>query len=131
MLLEVNSRLTGGVAVLDLVGRVTFGEEADSLRNHIMEAFQHSSRFIVLNCERLSYADSAALGELVSSYSSIVRRGGMMKLLRPHQRLMHLIEITHHNEVCEILDDESKAVAGFNTASVTQNRQTMDAFKVE
>lgn len=131
MLLEVNSRLTGGVAVLDLVGRVTFGEEADSLRNHIMEAFQHSSRFIVLNCERLSYADSAALGELVSSYSSIVRRGGMMKLLRPHKRLLHLIEITHLDEVFEILDDESKAVAGFNTASVTQNRQTMDAFKVE
>lgn len=93
-----------------------------------MEAFQHASRFIVLNCEQLSYADSSALGEMLSAYSSIVRRGGMVKLLRPDKRMMHLLQITNLVIVFEIFDDERKAVASFNAASVVQSQQMMNAF---
>jgi anti-sigma B factor antagonist len=128
MLLEVNSRLNSGVAVLDLIGRISSGAETDSLRSHMLEAFQHSSHFIVLNCEQLSYADSTALGELLSAYSSIVRRGGVVKLLRPDKRLMRLLEITHLVKVFDIHHDEKTAVAGFNTASAAHSQQAIDAF---
>ena len=128
MLLEVNSRLTGGVTILDLVGQATAGAGADSLRNEMMEAFNHSSRYILLNCEQLAYADSSAMGEIMSAYSSIVRGGGVVKLLRPHKRMRQLLEITKLDWVFEILDNERSAVASFNSASAVRSQNAMNAF---
>ena len=128
MSLEVNRRLTGGVTILDLIGNVTAGAEADVLRTHIMDAFQQSSKHILLNCEQLDYADSSGIGEILRAYASIARDGGMMKLLRPHRRILELLAITHLDKVFEVIDDERLAVGSFNTASQLKNQQTMTAF---
>ena len=127
MLLGVNTRLTGGVAVLDLIGRATAGAEADSLRDHMMAAFKNSSRYILLNCEELAFVDSSAIGEMVFAYTSIVRGGGMVKLLRPHKRVRQVLEITHLEKVFEILEDEGRAVASFSAASAARSRQALDS----
>ena len=113
MLLEVKSRMSGGVAILDLVGRITIGGEANSLRAHIMEAFEHSSKHILLNCEQVAYIDSSGIGELVAAHSSITHGGGRLKLLRPPARLKGLLEMTSLDKLFEILDDEGQAVASF------------------
>ena len=128
MLLDVNTRLISGIAILDVAGHVSAGAEADSLRNHLIEAFRQSSKYILLNCEELSYADSSALGELMNAYSTIVRGGGMLKLLRPHKRVRQLLQITHLDRVFEVLEDEGRAVASFNSASVARGQQSLKAF---
>ncbi|MBY0508064.1 MAG: cation diffusion facilitator family transporter [Bryobacteraceae bacterium] len=128
MLLEVNRRLNGGVTVLDLTGQVRAGAGADSLRNHMMEAFQHSSRYLLLNGENLSYADSASLGEMVYAYASIVRGGGIVKLLRPHPRLRQLLTLTNLDRVFEVFEDERAAVASFNSGNAARSQQAIDAF---
>lgn len=111
MLLEVKSRMCGGVVILDLVGRITLGTEANSLRTHIMEAFQHSSKYILLNCEQVAYIDSSGIGELVAARASVLQGGGMLKLLRPPARLKGLLEMTSLDKLFEIFDDETLAVA--------------------
>ena len=128
MLLEVKSRMSGGVAILDLVGRITIGTEANSLRTHIMEAFQHSSRYILLNCDQVAYIDSSGIGELVAAHSAILHGGGMLKLLRPPVRLKGLLEMTSLDKLFEIVDDERKAIASFSSASVAKSQHTLGAF---
>ena len=127
MLLEVSQRLSGGVAILDLVGRVTIGQDADSLRIHMMDAFK-TSHYVLLNCEKVTFADSSGIGEMVAAYSSILREGGVVKLLNPHKRMRYLLEVTNLDKVFEILDDEGKAVASFNAANSAPGQQGMNEF---
>ncbi len=128
MLLEVKSRMSGGVAILDIVGRITIGTEANSLRSHILEAFQHSSKYVLLNCEQVAYIDSSGIGELVAAHSSILHGGGMVKLLNPPVRLRGLLEMTSLDKLFEIVDDERKAIASFSSAGVAKSNQTLSAF---
>jgi anti-anti-sigma factor len=128
MALEINRRMTSGVAVLDVIGQVTAGAEADSLRNHLMETLLNSSKYILLNCEQLTKADSSALGEMMEAYSRIVKEGGMLKLLRPQPRLLHLLEMTNLDKVFEIHQDERQAAASFSSSSAARTQQSMTSF---
>lgn len=128
MKLVIDARLTSGVVILDLMGRATAGAEADMLRTQMLNAFQHSSRHIVLNCEELAYVDSSAIGEMVAAYSSIVRGGGMVRLVHPHKRMLELLRITHLDRVFETFDNEAKAIASFNNAGGARSQQAMSAF---
>ena len=128
MLFDAKTRMNGGVAVIDLQGRATLGAEADALRTKMLQAFQHSSRYVLLNCDQLAYTDSAAIGELMAAYSTITRGGGMVKLLRPHPRMKTLLEVTGLDRVFEIFDDEGKAVGSFTTANIARSQQAMSEF---
>ena len=128
MLLAIKRRMTAGVAILDVIGPVTAGAEADALRNHLMDALQDASKYILLNCEQLTKADSSALGEMMQAYSHIVKEGGMLKLLRPQPRLRHLLEMTNLDNIFEIHEDEGKAAASFSSASAAKTQQTMNSF---
>lgn len=121
MLLKVDTRLSGGVAIITFNGRATAGEAADAIRSSLLRAFEDKSRFLLIDCENLSYIDSAALGEMVSAYSFIVKQGGAAKLLRPHARMRHLLKITHLEGVLEIQEDEAAAIAGFHQSSAAKN----------
>ncbi|SPF43832.1 Anti-sigma factor antagonist [Candidatus Sulfopaludibacter sp. SbA4] len=113
MSFDTQIRYAGGVTIFDLNGRLTSGLAGDSLRDKLFDAFEHGHRLLLLNCEGLTYVDSGGLGELVSAYAAMVRRGGALKLLRPSKRLAELLQLTRLDALFEIEDDEAAALAGF------------------
>jgi anti-sigma B factor antagonist len=113
MSLSASVRYSGGIAIYDLTGRLVSGMESDSLREILTAAFDRGHRYMLLNCEAIAYVDSSGLGELVSAYASLVRRGGAIRLLRPSQRLGDLLALTRLDSLFAIDTDEAEALAAF------------------
>lgn len=117
------TRMVNGVMVVDLRGRLTLGPEVELLREALLAAVDRGERRLLLNCAGLTYVDSAGVGELVSAYSAVVRRGGELKLLKPNGRLRDVLEITRLDTLIPVCVDEETAITTFSTASSLDLKQ--------
>jgi anti-sigma B factor antagonist len=113
MALTANVRHQGDVAVVDLDGRITLGENTGILRDKLRELLAQGNRKIVLNMANVGYVDSAGLGELVGLYTTAKNQGGAVKLLNLQKKLRDLLSITKLQTVFETYDSEQSAVGSF------------------
>jgi anti-sigma B factor antagonist len=111
--LNIRERQAGDVTILDLEGKITIGEGSVSLRTAIRRLIEEGKKKILLNLAGVSYVDSSGIGELVSSYTTINREGGQLKLLKLTQKIKDLLTITKLLTVFDVYDDESEALNSF------------------
>ncbi|MBP1603677.1 MAG: rsbV [Acidobacteria bacterium] len=85
--------------------------QADAWRiNGLVEAGQ---KRIVLNLGEVPYIDSAGLGEVVRSYTTVKKHDGVLKLLSLTKRIQDLLAITKLLTVFDTYDSETDAVMSF------------------
>ena len=116
--MQIEERPTGDVMVLDLKGKMTLGEGDELLKDKINSLVHQGRRKVVLNLGGVPYIDSAGLGEIVRTYTTISRQGGSMKLLNLTKRITDLLSITKLLTVFETYDNEADAVRSFSSAKV-------------
>ncbi len=114
MALYMVEKAVGDVTRLDLRGRITLGEETESLRRKVQKLIEAGQRRILLDLEGVTYIDSVGLGTLISSYTSARKAGGDVKLLRLPAGVHHLLQITRLSTVFEIYDDLDTACRSFS-----------------
>src|ERR1700757_4130155 len=114
--MQIDERIVDGVTILDLKGKMTLGEGDELLKDKINSLVLQGRRKVVLNLEQVPYIDSAGLGEIVRTYTTISRQGGSMKLLNLTKRITDLLSITKLLTVFETFDSESEAVRSFTAA---------------
>lgn len=112
--LTIAERQAGDVTILDLEGRVTIGEGSVALRNTIRQAIADGKRKIILNLAGVSYVDSSGIGEIVSSFTTVNKEGGTLKLLNLQQKIQDLLAITKLLTVFEVFENEGDAVSSYN-----------------
>ena len=66
--MKATVRQVGKVSVVDLSGKITIGEGDVILRERVSELLEGGNQNILLNLEKVSYMDSAGIGELVACY---------------------------------------------------------------
>ena len=115
--MQIEERPAGDVIVLDLKGKMTLGEGDELLKDKINSLVQQGRRKVVLNLEGVPYIDSAGLGEIVRTYTTISRQGGSLKLLNLTKRITDLLSITKLLTVFETYDSEADAVRSFSTSA--------------
>ena len=111
--MKTTVRTVGEVSVVDLSGKITIGEGDVILRDKVQEILDAGHKQVVLNLEKVSYMDSAGIGELVAVFKRAREKGGTVKLLRPSGKVEDLLQLTKLWEVFEIFSEESQAVASF------------------
>ncbi|MBA3442021.1 MAG: STAS domain-containing protein [Pyrinomonadaceae bacterium] len=111
--LNIKERQAGDVTVLDLDGKITIGEGSVALRSAVRRLVEENKKKILLNLAGVGYVDSSGIGELVSSFSSVSREGGQLKLLNLTQKIQDLLAITKLLTVFDVYEDESSAVSAF------------------
>jgi anti-sigma B factor antagonist len=116
--MQIEERTIGDVVVLDLKGKVTLGQGDELLKDKVNSLVNQGHRKIVLNLADVPYVDSAGLGEIVRTYTTVSRQGGSMKLLNLTKRITDLLSITKLLTVFETFDVESDAVRSFSSAQV-------------
>ncbi len=114
MSIQVSAHQVGDVTVVDVVGRITLGEGASTLRDSIRAAVAKGNKKILVNLGEVSYIDSSGIGELVSAFTSVTNQGGVLKLLGLTKRVKDLLQITKLYTVFEVFDSETSAVASFS-----------------
>jgi len=116
--MQIEERRSSDVTILDLKGRMTLGEGDTLLKDKINSLLMQGHRKLVLNLGGVPYVDSAGLGEIVRTYTTVSRQGGSLKLLNLTKRIQDLLSITKLLTVFETFDSESDAVRSFTSASV-------------
>ncbi len=112
--MKIDTRSVNGVTILDLHGKVTIGEGTREVREKIRELLENGNKNILMNLGDVSYVDSAGIGELVSSYTTVTNQGGQFKLLNLTKKIRELLAITKLLTVFDSFDDETTAVGSFS-----------------
>ena len=111
--MQIDQRATGDVVILDLKGKITLGEGDELLKDKVNSLLNQGHKKIVLNLADVPYIDSAGLGEIVRTYTTVSRQGGSLKLLNLTKRITDLLSITKLLTVFETYDNEAEAVRSF------------------
>ena len=115
--LNISTRQSGGVTIVDLSGKIALGESNRALHEAIKNLIDEGNKNILLNLAKVTLIDSSGLGELVAGYASAERNGGAMKLANLSDRFIQLIHITKLYTVFDVYDNEADALASFGAAS--------------
>ena len=111
--MQIDERAVGEVTILDLKGKITLNEGDEVLKDKINSLIMQGKKKILLNLADVPYIDSAGLGEIVRTYTTVSRQGGKLKLLNLTKRIQDLLAITKLLTVFETYDTEQDAIGSF------------------
>ena len=114
--MRISSDRKDNVMVLDIQGRVV-GDASLELRRSIngwlAEIPEDEKPNVILDLSKVSMMDSSGLGVLVSSYTSVQKRGGRLVLSGLGRGLQNLIAITKLTRVFDMYETLEEAVDTF------------------
>jgi len=113
----IEQRVVGGVAILDLSGKLALGDGDGLLKDKVNSLVHQGMKEIALNLGGLSYMDSAGLGELIAAHSTMTRNGGHIKVFNLTKRVTELLVITKVLTVFDVFDSEQEALKSFPAAA--------------
>jgi len=114
--MRVASRRKDSIMILDVQGRVIGDASLDlrrSINGWLGEIPEDETPNVVLNLNKVSMLDSSGLGVLVSSFTSVQKRGGRLVLSGLGRGLQNLIAITKLTRVFDMYENEEDAVKSF------------------
>jgi anti-sigma B factor antagonist len=112
--MTIEERPTEGVMILDIKGKLTIGEDVELVKDKINSLIQQGEKKLLLNLAEVPYVDSAGLGEIVRTYTTVNRQGGSLKLLHLTKRIEDLLAITKLLTVFDTFDSEQEAISSFS-----------------
>jgi anti-sigma B factor antagonist len=115
--MQIDERTIGDVVVIDIKGRVQLGDGDEMLKDKVNSLLNQGRKKIVLNLADVPYIDSAGLGEVVRTFTTVSRQGGQLKLLNLTKRITDLLAITKLLTVFDTYDSEQDAVQSFSASA--------------
>ena len=115
--MQISERAVGDVVILDVKGRITLGDGDEVLKDKVNAVVGKGQKKVLLNLADVPYVDSAGLGEIVRTYTTVSRQGGALKLLNLTKRISDLLSITKLLTVFETFDSEVEAVQSFQASA--------------
>lgn len=114
--MKVTGKRVGDILVLEVSGRVV-GDASIEMRRDIngwlAEIPEDRAPKVVLVLSKVTMMDSAGLGSLVSSYTSVQKRNGRLVLAGLGRGLQNLIAITKLAQVFDVYETEEEAIKSF------------------
>ena len=111
--MQIDERIVGEVIILDLKGKITLNEGDEVLKDKINSLIMQDKKRILLNLAEGPYIDSAGLGEIVRTYTTVSRQGGQLKLVNLTKRITDLLMITKLLTVFETFEVEQDALKSY------------------
>jgi len=113
-MMKISRREIGEITILDLQGEILIGEGDVELRRAVQELMEQGKTKILINLAKVPYIDSAGIGELVHCHTTVVKRGGQIKLLNLTKKIREIFTITRLSTVLDCYDNEIEAIASFD-----------------
>jgi anti-sigma B factor antagonist len=113
MMLQIVATETDGVTVLDLSGRLVFGEETDALRECMGRLVAQNKTKVLMNFEDLTFVDSSGIGTLMAALSQMKQCGGVVKLATAVAQVDKVLRLTGVLNVLELYSTKQEAMASF------------------
>jgi anti-sigma B factor antagonist len=117
--MKLVTRLIDCVEVVQINGRIELGEGSAAVRDVVRDLLGKGRKKILLNLADVDYIDSAGLGSLVSSFTSVRNDGGELKLVYLTKKVQDLLQMTRLYTVFDIYDDEEAALSSFDKSAAS------------
>jgi anti-anti-sigma factor len=111
--MTITERRIGDVTLLQVAGRVVFGDGAPELRARINDLLDEARLKFLLELRGVTYIDIFGVGVLAAKYVSVRRKGGDMKLLRLSPRTHRVMRISGLLKIFESFESEEEGVRSF------------------
>ena len=111
--MEILQRREGNIVILEMHGAISLGESKEKFVRVMDDLLSQPDVNVLVNFEHINYVDSTGIGELVGYMNKFVENNRQMKLLRPHERVMKLLQITKLESIFQIYDNEAEALKSF------------------
>jgi len=103
-------RQDGEYTIVELSGRLTVNDDAGALRETVAETVRNGSRQVLLDLSGVHYIDSTRLGELISAHVSLMRQGGVLKLVGTPGKIRELLHVAGLDRVFSCFDTVEDAM---------------------
>ena len=117
MPLEISTRESEGVTIVDLNGRASIGPNTDRLDRELRKLVAAGVRKILVNLAGLTMIDSSGIATIAGTYVSLAREGGSLKLMRPSDRVREVLTVMRILNSIPTFEDEAAALASFHPAT--------------
>jgi anti-sigma B factor antagonist len=121
--LQISVRESRDVAIMDLQGRLTTGEDGELLSKQLRELIGNGKNRLLLNLVNLTQLDSSGVSIIARTHGSLKRRGGILGLLCPGGHVLDVFRALHLLEVIPSFKDEAEALASFQSQSSSQSTE--------
>ncbi|MFQ5750425.1 MAG: STAS domain-containing protein [bacterium] len=112
--MNIKEKLSDGIVVLELSGKIMGGPDATLLNDKLHELIENGKTNIVADLEKVNWMNSSGLGILIGGLTTMRNNGGDLKLANITDRIQSLLMITKLLTVFETFDSIEKAIASFN-----------------
>lgn len=127
----VRKAIDDAFIVLELTGEVKLGESAENFSAELASVLADPAvEGVVLQMENINYLDSTGLGELVGYLGRFQESGKRLKLVKPNQTVVRLLQLTRLDQVFKVYPDEESALGemlGSLDGPGTQSGSTKDS----
>ena len=117
--MKLSSRVDGDVTILDVEGKILFGDGDVEIKQAIDELLGQGRKKFLLNIAKVPYIDSAGLGQIIRCFTAIRKEGGALKLLSPNPRIIDLLTVTKLVNVFDWYNEEAGALGSFKATSAS------------
>ena len=111
--MEILQRREGNVVILDIYGAISLGESKEKFASVMDELLSETGTNVLVNFSAINYVDSTGIGEMVGYLNKFVEKNRQLKILKPHERVLKLLQITKLDTMFEIYNDEQQALQSF------------------
>ena len=111
--LEVSVRETGGIHLVDVIGRLTIGDSSDHLNEFVQKLIKDGARKVIINLNGIPQIDSSGISALVRISIALARQGGALHLICGPGRVRDSLTVTRLVEAIPTLESEAAALASF------------------
>jgi anti-anti-sigma factor len=115
--LQISTRESGDVTILDVRGRATIGVDSDLLIGQLNKLVASGvlKLKLLLNLADVTQLDRSGITAIVGTYVSLRSHGGRMKLLCPRGRVRAVLRVVRLPEIIPTFEDENQGLASFRS----------------
>jgi anti-sigma B factor antagonist len=111
--MEITTRQSGDVTILDLRGKLVRGVGDELLRDAMDRLLGERRPKVLINLSDVSFVDSSGIGELVASKKVADQLGTSLKLMQMPERVHHTLKLSLLLPLFETHPSEEAALAAF------------------
>ncbi len=113
--MDIQRRVVGGVVILDLEGRMGWGDNPARLKERVEDLVGQERIRILINLKNVPFIDTKGIAELVTSQATVQKQGGQLKLAQPSAYTREVLRVTRLDTVLEVFGSEREALRSFPT----------------
>jgi anti-anti-sigma factor len=113
--MKINLEKGSNYAVIKLIGNLVEGPSSGEFSQLIEKLIKEDISNIIIDLEKVSYANSTGLSVLFNGYRKLDKRGGKFKLVNLNDKFKKLLSITKFDTLFEIHDNVGSAIKSITT----------------